>query len=180
MDQAFAVTVKKAVIPGSAKTPGQDMLQQQPQELCSGQGACLGLAAVFRIPKGHLTILAAQDILLRQYATVEVTPQVKQRLLAVAHLFAIDDPLLRDLRLHLPATLLHRLKPLPPKHLGQCLLTEQILAFLDPPAIEQGIDGPGGDHDVHMGMEVQCSAMGVKHRRGTQLSSKGLVVESKL
>jgi hypothetical protein len=62
-DQAFAVGVKEAEVSGAPESLGQDMLQDQPQEVCAGQGAALHLSGFcVAITEGHLAVVAGQNI----------------------------------------------------------------------------------------------------------------------
>lgn len=56
------VVVQKAEVPGPLKAFGQDVLQQQPQEVGPRQGAGGGLAALgIAVAKGDHAGFAAQD-----------------------------------------------------------------------------------------------------------------------
>lgn len=56
-----AVVVQKAEVPGPNKAFGQDVLQQQPQEVGSGQGAGGALAALgVAVAEGDQAVLAAR------------------------------------------------------------------------------------------------------------------------
>ena len=62
---AAAVVVQKAEVPGPLKAFGQDVLQQQPQEVRAAQGAGGGLAALgISVPEGEHAVFAAQDVAL--------------------------------------------------------------------------------------------------------------------
>lgn len=82
-DQALAVGMQKAEIARPPEAFGQHMLQDQPQEMRTGDGALfhrsgLGVA----ITEAHLAVVAGDDVLLGDAAPVQITAQVDERLLA--------------------------------------------------------------------------------------------------
>lgn len=79
---------------------------------------------VVGVAKGHLTVRAAQEVLLWQHAALEVAPEVDQRLVTVADRLAVDHPLCRQVDLDGPAVRLHRDEPLGPEDFGQGLVGE--------------------------------------------------------
>ena len=180
LDESLAVAVQEAVVSGPAEAFGQDVLEHEPEEVGPAERTRIDLAAALGVAKGHLAVFAGQDVLLRQYPAIEIAPQVEQGVLAVADPFAIDDPVARQVGLHRPALLLHRLEPLAAEDLRQRLLGEEKLPLLGAPAVVDGIDGPGGDDDVHVGVKVQGPAVGVKHHRCAELSPQCLVVHAEL
>jgi len=64
-NEPLAVGMEKAVIATAPKALGQDVTQQQPQEVRPGQGAGFVGPGVVGVAKGYLTVRAAQDVLLR-------------------------------------------------------------------------------------------------------------------
>jgi len=84
-DQPLAVGMQEAEVMRATEAFGQNMLQDQPQELGSGNGPGLGAIGFgAAIAEGHLSVLARQDVLLSDHPTVEIAPQIDQRLLPVA------------------------------------------------------------------------------------------------
>lgn len=76
---AAAVVVQKAEVPGPLKAFGQDVLQQQPQEVRAAQGAGGGLAALgISVPEGDHAVFAAQDVALGNDPPVQVACQIAQ------------------------------------------------------------------------------------------------------
>ena len=70
-EQFLGITVKKAVIPYPAKSPGQHMTQNQVQEIFTFKGSTahlLGFAV--NIPEGNLAILVSNDIAFADYSPV--------------------------------------------------------------------------------------------------------------
>lgn len=106
---------------------------------------------------------------------IEIAPEVDQRLVTVADRLAVDHPLRRQVGPDGPAEFLHRGEPLGPEDLGQGLVGEEELARLAMPVAGGGVDGPGGQHDMHVGMEVEGAAVGVQHHGGAQVPVQGLV-----
>ena len=149
LDEPLAVAVQEAVVTTAAEAPGQDVLEQEPEKVGARKCSRLDLAAVLRVAEGHFAVFAGQDVLLRQDAAIQIPSQVDQRLLAIADPLAIDDPFLRHVRLDAPASVLHGLEPLAAEDLRQGLFGEQELPLLGAPAVEDGIDGPGRNDDVH-------------------------------
>jgi len=102
------------------------MAQQQPQKISPRQGARFDGAGVFGIPKRHLTVLAAQDVLFLQHPSIEVLPQVGQRLVATTNVLAVDHPVLRNGGADFQAFARHRLEPFRSEDLGEVTLMEQV------------------------------------------------------
>lgn len=176
-DEPFAVGMEKAVVATAPQALGQDVTQQQPQEVRPGQGAGFLGAGVVGIAEGHLTVRVAQDVLLRQHPAIEIAAKVDQRLVPVADWLAVDHPLGRQVGPDGPAEFLHRGEPLGPEDLSQGLVGEEELARLAIPVAGGGVDGPSGQHHMHMGMEVEGAVVGVQHHGGAQVPMQGLVAQ---
>ena len=90
-NQALAVGMQKAVVPRPPEALGQDVLQDQAQEVGTGQRAHLRLAALaVAVAKADLAVRARQDVAFPDHPAIEVATEIDQRLLAVADTFAID------------------------------------------------------------------------------------------
>ena len=114
-------------VAGTPESFRQDMLQEQPQELCAGD--CSGfdsLGFAVSITEGHLAAGAGDYVLLLNHAAIEIATEIEQHLLARADAIAIHD-LLRGMALwqHEPRLGDGR-QQLGQKHLGQRLVIEQI------------------------------------------------------
>ena len=152
--QAFAVGVQEAEVARTPEAFGQHMLEDEPQEAGAGDGSeleLLGLAV--QITKGHLAVLAGDDISLLEHPFIEIAPQIDQRLLAGADGLYIHDPGLGVACGQLESLLADGLEQLGPKDLGQGLVVEQIAglalaasfpAALGPPALLFTLDGARG------------------------------------
>ena len=94
LDQALAVGVEKAEVARAAQPLGQDMAQQQVQEVGARERSGLPAAgAAVLEAEGHLAVVAGEDVLLPDHAAVEIAAEVDQGLLAGADMLAIDHPL---------------------------------------------------------------------------------------
>ena len=85
--------MQKAIIARSSEALGQDVLQDQVQEIDCGQRAhfqCPTLAVP--VVKADLSVVAGQDVGLPDHAAIKVAPQIDECLVAVTHTFAIDHP----------------------------------------------------------------------------------------
>jgi len=147
--------MQEAEVARATEPFGQDMLQDQPQELrsrnCPRLGA-LGLGIL--VAEGHLPVLAREDILFPDYAAVQIAPEIDQRLFPGADAFSIDDPFFGVARRQGKPFGGDGIEQLGAKDLGQGLVIEQIAALtlgsLRPPQPVLRIDGRGGNHQVHM------------------------------
>jgi hypothetical protein len=75
--QLLGVAMQKAIISGSTKAFGQNMLQYQPQEVFTFDGAAAGLAGTaFDVFEGDVAILIRHDIAFTDDAPVQVPRQV--------------------------------------------------------------------------------------------------------
>jgi len=85
--------MKEPITPYPAKTFGQDMEHEQIKELFST--LCPGL--VFsrlgvKVAEGHHAVFASQNVLFLNDTPVEIPPKIDDGFVAVADVFAIDDP----------------------------------------------------------------------------------------
>ena len=72
-DQALAVGMQKAEVAGAAEAFGQHMLQDQPQKVCTGNGALRQLPGLgVAIAESHLAVVAGDDILFGDDAPVQI------------------------------------------------------------------------------------------------------------
>ena len=84
-NQALAIGVQEAEIARSAEALGQDMLEDQPQEIGAGEDAFFQFAGFcVAIAKGHLAVRASQDVLFTDNAAIKIAAEVDQRLVAAA------------------------------------------------------------------------------------------------
>ena len=71
LQQFFCVTVKKTVVAHPSEALGQDMPQQELQEVLSGQGAIADLVGLaFRVLKSDLAVLIGHDVLFADHTPV--------------------------------------------------------------------------------------------------------------
>ena len=170
VDQALAVGMQEAVVPSAAEALGQDMAQEEPEEVGTGERAGVQLAGLaVLIPEGHFASFAGEDVLLLEHAAVQIAAEVDQCLFAGTDGGAVDDPLHRRARRREPG-LRERREELRAKDLGEGFLGEEVglalaagTGFGVPPAVF-GIDRCGRHGQVHMGMVVQAPGVGMQHR----------------
>ncbi len=95
-DEALAIGMQKAEVSRAAETFRQHVLPNHPQELGAGKRLAFRLSR-FGIgkTKGHLSLVAGDDILFTDDTAIKIAPEVNERLLAAAHGLAIDHPCLR-------------------------------------------------------------------------------------
>lgn len=165
-DQAFLVRVQEAVVPRPPETLGQDVLQEQMQEVGTGQGARLNLAAApVSVAEADLAVavqVAGEDVGFPEHPTIEVTAEIDQRLVAVADAFPIDHPLLRQRVGQAQPGGLQGGKQLAAKRLGQRPVDEEI-AGLCPPASGFGIQAGAGHDEMHMRVQVEPARVRMQH-----------------
>ena len=71
------------------------MLDDQPQEFCTGHRSILDLSGLaIAIAEGHLTVLAGNNILLLNHTAIEIASQIGQRLFPGTHGLAVHHPIL--------------------------------------------------------------------------------------
>jgi len=178
-DQPFFVRMQEAVVPRPPKALGQDMLQDQVQEVGAGQRADLGFSAlavaVAEADLAAAVVIAGEEVGLADHTAIEVTPQIDQRLLAVADALAVDHPFPRQRPGRMEAGLRERRQQLGAKHLGERLVAEEI-AGLRPPAPASCIQARAGHDQMHMRMQVEPARVGVQHRHRPGLALELAVV----
>jgi hypothetical protein len=179
-DEPFAVGMEEAVVAAAAEAFGQDVVQQQPQEVGPGQGTGPADPMIVGVAEGHLAVLAAQDVLLWQHPAIEVAPKVHQGLVTRADPLAVDHPCVREPGLDRPALRLHRGEPLGAEDLGQGRMGEEKLALFGAPFLVGAVDRPGWKHDIDVGMKVEGPVVGVKHRGGTEVALQGWITQAEV
>ena len=110
------------------------MEHEEIEEIFTPHGPCPVLAALgMHVAEGDHAILTAQDILLPDHPPVEVPAKIDDRLVAVAHIPAVDHPLFGAVTGHLQAAVHQGLEEFGPEYPGQGLVTEEIACRLYPP-----------------------------------------------
>jgi hypothetical protein len=93
-NEFLAAGMKEPVTPCPAKTLWQNMEHEQVKELFPAHGPDLVLFGLGRlVTKGHPTVFTSQDVLFLDDSPVEIPPEIDDGLVAVADVFAMNDPL---------------------------------------------------------------------------------------
>jgi hypothetical protein len=95
----LAIGVQEAEIARAAKALGQQVLENQPEEIGAGERALLHLVRLCAaIAEAHPAIPAGEDGLFTDDAAVEVATEGNQGLLAITHRLAVRHPLPRSVK----------------------------------------------------------------------------------
>ena len=87
--------MEQPIISDSAKSFGENMLEDQPEKILSRQGACLGgFGVAVDVLKGDLSILISEDVSLTDDPTIEISTQVLECLFSMTNSLAVGYPLL--------------------------------------------------------------------------------------
>ena len=112
--------MKKPVRPGPAKALRQHMEHEQIEKIFSGDGPASILPGFgMEIPEGDHAVFALQDILFPDDAPVEISAKINECLIAVADVFAINDPLFRAISGHAQTVVNNGLQDFCPEDLCQ-------------------------------------------------------------
>lgn len=96
--------MQEAKVSRAAKTFWQYVLQNQPQKFRAGKAAQLALfGSAVLISKANLADVMAEDVLLADYAAIQIAAQIDQCFFARSNRFAVDNPLLGMLRQFKPS-----------------------------------------------------------------------------
>ena len=145
--------MQKPVTAGLAEPPGQNMLHEQEEKILPGNGpGPPGPGFGMKIPEGDHPVFILQDILLTDDTPIKVPAQIDDSLVTVAHIPAVNHPVLRTGFGHVQAMLNHGLQQFCPEDFGQGLVVEEISGVLDPPEPCFQVDGCRR-HD-HMDMRM--------------------------
>lgn len=126
--------MEKTVTPGSAKTLRQHMEHEQIDKIFPGDGPASILSGFgMEIPEGDHAVCALQDILFPDDAPVEISAKINDCLVAVADVFAVNDPLFRAISGHAQTVLNNGLEDFCSEDLRQSLVAEEIPGRFDPP-----------------------------------------------
>jgi hypothetical protein len=108
------------------------------------------------IPEGNHTVFALEDIIFPDNTPVQVFAEIDDYLVAVAHFFAINNPLAGAVVRH-PQTVINKcLQELCPEDFCQGLVAEEIPLLFHPPQTCFQIDA-GARHE-HMNVRVKVKA----------------------
>ncbi len=129
------------------------MLHEQGEKILPGNGpGPVGPGFGMKIPEGDHPVFILQNILLADDTPIEVPAPIDDGLVTVAHISAVNHPVLWTGFGHTQAMLNHGLQQLCPEDPGQGLVVEEIAGVLDPPESCFQVDGCCG-HD-HMDMRM--------------------------
>ncbi len=114
------------------------------------------------ITEGDHAVLALQNILLTDDAPVQVTAKINKGLFAVAHVLAVNHPLVGAIMGDRQFVVDQDLEEFRPEHLGQGLVAEEVFPgfFLPQPCFP--VDACSGHDHMDVGMVLQDSGMGVE------------------
>lgn len=133
-DELFAAWMEKTVTSGPAEALWQHMEHEQIEKIFSGDGLGPVLPGFgMEIPEGDHAIFALQDILFPNDALVEISTKINDCLIAVADVFAVNNPLFRTIFGHPQVIINNGLEDLCPEDLCQSLVAEEIPGRFDPP-----------------------------------------------
>lgn len=156
--------MQQAEVSRPMETLGQYVLQYQPEEVCSFQGARFPLSGLaFFIAEGHPIVLQTQDLALTDDTLVEVAGQVGQGRFTPSDTFALDYPgsghALRQPVSGLP----NRSEDPGPKDFRQGFAVEQIGSGSGFPAQAGSIQAATWHNDMRVWVVVQSATMGAQH-----------------
>jgi len=171
-DEALAVGVEEAEVAGPPQALGQDVLDDEPEEVGPGKGALFELAGSGVSPAvAHLGVVEGEDVLLADDAAVEIAAQVDQGGLAGADALAVDDPLPGMVLGQAQGGGLEAGEHPGAEDLGESLVGEEVgspgLALaLGAPELALGVDGGSRHDEMDVGVEGEFAGVGVQHGNG--------------
>ncbi len=126
--------MEETVTPGSAKALWQHIEHEQIEKIFPGDGPGSVLAGFgMEIPEGAPAVFAVQDILFPDDAPVQISAKINDSLVAVADIFAVNNPLFRTIFRHPQIIVNNGLHELCPEDLCQGLVAEEIAGRLRMP-----------------------------------------------
>lgn len=125
-DEPFAAWMEETVAPGPTKTLRQHMEHEQIEKIFPGDGPDPVFSGFgMKIPERDHTVFAVQDILFADDAAIEISAKINECVIAVADVFAVNDPLFRAIIGHAQAVINNGLQNFCPEDSCQCLLAEE-------------------------------------------------------
>ena len=171
--------MQKAVIARTSESFGQNVLQDQAQEVGTAQAALPHFPALaVAVAKADLPASAAENVAFAQHTAIEVAPEIDQRLFAIADAFAVDDPFRRQLAGQRVAFRLQCDEQLTAKDLGQRLVIEEVAGLGSPVALP-GVKRRRRHRQVNVRVKFQPSRVGMQHRHRTGFALEFPVVLAK-
>lgn len=110
------------------------MEHEQIEKIFPGDGPASVLPGFgMEIPEGDYAVFALQDILFPDDAPVQISAKINDCLVAVADVFAVNNPLFRAIFGHAQTVVNNELQDLCPEDSCQGLVAEEIPGRFDPP-----------------------------------------------
>lgn len=132
------------------------MEHEQVEEIFSRNGPGSVLSGFgMKIPEGDHTVLAAENVLFLDNASVEVSAQVNEGFVAFADVFTVNDPLLRTISGYLQAVVDKGLQELCPEYFCQGLMIEEITGRFRTPQSCFHVDARPRHDDMDVRMIVK-------------------------
>jgi len=85
--------MKQSKVPDSPKMLGQDMTKKQPEKLSTRYALNDLCPYMVDCLERHASVLILENVLLRDYTSIQIAAQIGQCLVASSNGFAVDDPL---------------------------------------------------------------------------------------
>ncbi len=127
-DKLFAAWMEKTITSGSTKALWQHMEHEQIEKIFSGDAPGSVLAGFgMEIPEGDHAVFALEDILFPDDAPVQISAKINDCLIAVADVFAVNNPLFRAIFGHAQIVVNNGLQDLCPEDLCQGFVVEKLL-----------------------------------------------------
>ncbi len=149
--------MEKAITSGSVKASGQHMEHEQIEEIFSRDSTCSVFPGFgMKIPEGDHTVLATENVLFLDNASVQVLSKINEGLVAVADIFTVNDPLLRTISWDLQAIVDKGLQELCPEDFCQGLMIEEIIGRFRTPQSCFHVDACPRHDDMDVRVIVKC------------------------
>jgi hypothetical protein len=178
--QFFGLAMQEAIVSCSTKAFGQNMLQDQPQEVFALYGAVTGFAgAAFDVFEGDIAIMIGHDIVFRDDAPVKVPRQVFQSGRTRSGASAVNHPFSWGIW-QAESGFGRRFAKAGAKHFGQGEFIEQVLAFFLFPLSFGFIHAAAWYHDMDMRVITQAPVMSMQHCGHTDVGTEILGVQAEV
>ena len=177
-DESLAVSMEEPEGASTAEALGQDVLEQEPEEVGAGESASAARASVISITEGYRVIVGGDDVAFLKNAAIEVLAEIHECLFTAADMCAMNHPVLWQGLGDLELVFAQCTQPPGAEHLGKVVLVKEVRTPFLAPESSGGVERSSRDNEVDMRMKPQFPVMGVQNSMSPNSAAEFRIVQS--
>lgn len=140
------------------------MEHEQVEKMLTGDCFCTVLPGFgMEVSVGDHGIGTSKNILFPDNASIQIPTKINDGLVAIADVFAVNNPLLRTTLWHLQVLVVSGQQKLCPKDFSECLVAKEVVGRFNPPESGFQVNARCRNDHMNMGVEVKTPGMGVEN-----------------